>query len=118
MDKKLIEELKQNLEKAKTTFEAELKKFAEKDQKLSGDWDTKYPNFNGAGLEDAAGEVEAYGNLLPVEHSLEIRLKNIENALLKIKRDGYGKCEKCGKEISEEKLKISPEARFCQKCAV
>ena len=77
----------------------------------------KYAKFNGAGLEDAADEVEAYGNLLPVEHSLEIRLKNIGDALEKIKKDKYGKCEKCEKKITEERLKISPEAKLCQNCA-
>ena len=85
MDKNTIKELKEKLRKEKAGLEEELKKFADKDQNLSGDWDTKYPKFNGAGLEDAADEVEAYGNLLPVEHSLEIRLKNIGDALEKIK---------------------------------
>ena len=114
--KQTLEELKQKLEKEKTILEEELKKFAEKDEKLPGDWDTRYPNFNGGHIEEAADEVEAYGNLLPVEHSLELKLKNIGEALEKIKKGKYGKCEKCEKEIDEERLKISPESKFCQKC--
>lgn len=116
MEKKVLEELKQKLGEEKLGVEAQLKKFAEKDKNLPGDWDTKYPKFNGAGLEEAADEVEAYGNLLPVEYSLEIRLKNIGEALEKIKKGKYGECEKCGREIGEDRLKISPEAKLCAKC--
>ncbi|MDO8424529.1 MAG: TraR/DksA C4-type zinc finger protein [bacterium] len=114
--KQTLEELKNKLDQEKLGVESQLKKFAEKDKKLPGDWDTKYPKFNGAHLEEAADEVEAYGNLLSVEYSLEIRLKNIEEALEKIKKGNYGKCEKCGKEMDEERLKVSPEAKFCVKC--
>ena len=117
-DKKTVEELRQKLEKEKIILEEELKKFAEKDEKLSGDWDTKYPRLNGIGLEDAASEVEVYSNLLPIEHSLELRLKSIGEAIKKIALGlgKYGKCENCGQEINEERLKISPEAKTCSKC--
>lgn len=119
-NKKLLKELKEKLEKQKSSIENELKKFAKKDEKLKGDWDTKYPKLNGGAggqaLEDAADEVEEYVTLLPIEYNLELRLQDIGLALKKIKESGYGKCEKCGKEISEERLRIYPEARTCGKC--
>lgn len=120
VNKKLLKELKEKLEKQKTSIETELEKFAKKDEKLKGDWDTKYPKFNGGvgsqALEDAADEVEEYATRLPIEHSLELRLEDINSALKKIKKSSYGKCEKCGKKISEERLKIYPEARNCSQC--
>jgi len=120
MDKNLTEELKKALEKEKSEIEEQLKKFATKDEKLPGDWDTRFPNFNAgqgsSGMETAADEVEEYSTLLPIEHNLEIRLENINLALEKIKEEKYGICEKCQKEIPIERLKISPEARFCLKC--
>ncbi len=120
MDKKLLKEFKEKLEKEKTDVEEQLKTFAEKDPHLKGDWDTKFPKFNGefggAALEIAADEVEEYEARLPVEFSLEIRLRNINLALEKIGKDKYGKCEKCGKEIDGKRLKICPEARLCMKC--
>lgn len=120
MRKKLINELEKKLEKEKKSIEAELQKFAKKDEKLKGDWDTKFPKFNGGSgsqlLEDAADEVEEYATMLPIEYSLETRLKEIDLALEKIKKGKYGKCEKCGKDIPEERLKVCPEARFCLKC--
>lgn len=120
MTKKILSELKEKLEKQKQILEKELSRFAKKDEKLEGDWDTRYPKADGAtgssALEDAADQVEAYANLLPVEHDMELRVQDIEAALEKIKKGTYGKCEKCGKDIDIERLKVYPEARFCVKC--
>jgi len=121
MNKKLIEELKEKMENEAKSIEKELEKFATKDDKIKGDWNTIYPRFNGgesgsAALEKAADEVEEYSTLLPIEHSLEIKLKDINLALDKIKKGKYGICENCKKEISEERLKAFPEARTCNNC--
>jgi len=121
MNKKLVHQLKQKLESEKTAIEEQLKKFAKKDEKLPGDWDTVFPKYNGgeagdAALEKAADEIEEYSTLLPIEYSLELRLKNIDLALEKIKKGKYGVCEKCKKEIPTDRLRVSPEARFCLKC--
>lgn len=120
MNKKLIEELKEKLEKEKIQVEESLKKIAKKDEKLKGDWDARFPSFDGGEsgsglLEREADEVEEYGTILSLEHSLELRLKNIELALEKIKTAKYGLCEKCGEEIDEKRLRVVPEARFCLK---
>ncbi len=120
MNKKLLKELKEKLEKEKVEVEKELKKFATEDKKLPGDWDTRFPKWDGgagsSALETAADEVEEYSTLLPLEHTLEIRLKNINSALEKIKKRKYGVCEKCGKSIAIRRLKIYPAARLCLKC--
>lgn len=120
MNKKILKELKEKLEKEKFSMEEQLKTFATKDERLEGDWDAKYPHFNGGTgggrLEEAADEVEEYETRLPIEFSLETKLRDINLALEKIKKGRYGKCEKCGKEIPQERLLISPEARFCLGC--
>ena len=120
MNKKLLLEFKQKLEKERAKIEEQLKSFAKEDKKLKGDWDTRFPHWDGeaggAGLEKAADEVEEYSTLLPIEYNLELKLKNIDLALEKIKKGKYGMCEKCGKKINKKRLKIYPEARFCLKC--
>lgn len=120
MNKKLQDELKEKLKEQKTSLEAELGRFARKDKRLEGDWDTKFPKANEASgsqaLEDAADQVEKYVNLLPVEHNMELRLQSINKALDKIKKGEYGKCGNCEKAISEERLKVYPEAVHCVKC--
>ena len=114
MNKKLLKELKEKLEEQKVSLETELSRFAKKDQNFKGDWDTRFPQTDGAvdsqALEDAADQVEHYVNLLPVEHNMELRLQKINSALVKIKKGVYGNCEKCNKKNSEEKLNIYPES--------
>ena len=121
MEKNLLKELKEKLEKEKTSIEQELQKFAEKDDKPKGDWDTKFPNWDsnaagGSAMETEADEVEEYERRLPIEHGLELKLKDINSSLEKMGKNKYGICEKCGKELGEARLKAIPEARFCQFC--
>lgn len=116
MDQKLLEELKTKLEAEKISVESELETFAKKDDVPKGDWETKYPNRENGNMEEEADEVQEYGNLLPIEYSLEIKLKNINSALEKISAETYGICEKCEKKISEERLQACPEARTCLHC--
>lgn len=121
MDKKLLAQLKNSLEKEKKNIESQLKKFAEKDDKVKGDWDTRFPKFDGensgsASLEKSADEVEEYSTLLPLEYNLETQLKDIDSALNKIEKNDYGKCENCQEEIDKDRLKAYPAAKFCMKC--
>jgi DnaK suppressor protein len=121
IEEKIKKELKEKLEKEKREIEEELEKFAKRSEKLKGNWDTKFPSFNGgeAGgslLEKEADEVEEYEELLAIEQKLETKLRDINLALEKIKKGKYGICEKCKKEIEIERLKAIPEARFCSKC--
>ena len=115
MDKKTIDELKTKLQEQKKSIQKELESFARKDNVPKGDWETKYPNREDRYKDEEANEVENYDNLLPVEHSLELKLKDVEIALEKIEKGEYGACEKCGKKIEEERIRAVPEARFCVK---
>ena len=116
MKNDLLEKLKKKLEKNKEKLERELKGFAEKDKKLKGDWDTKYPKFDGGKMEEEADEVEEYSNLLPIENTLELELGKVNRALRKIEKGTYGICEKCKNPISEDRLKVYPRAVYCKKC--
>lgn len=114
MTPELLNELKQKLEESKINIENELKSFATKN-KTGNDWNTNFPaEENCDDIECEEDEVEEYENLLPVEHALELKLKDIINALEKINTSAYGKCEICNKEIEEERLKFMPEARTCK----
>jgi len=116
MKKDLIEKSKKVLEKEKSTLEKELESFATKDKNLKDNWDVKRTNIEDADMEERADESEEYDNLLSLEHSLELKLRNVNIALEKIKGGGYGTCEKCGKEIEEKRLLAYPEAKLCMKC--
>ncbi|MDP4007208.1 MAG: TraR/DksA C4-type zinc finger protein [bacterium] len=117
MNKELLEQTKQKLEEKKKQLERELSSFASKDPDVKGDWDTKYPRVPEGDLEDAAGEVEEYSTKLHIEFSLEQQLKEVNAALERVAQGKYGTCENCEKEIAQERLAASPEARLCLDCA-
>jgi len=121
MNKKFLAQQKEKLEKIKQSLREELEKFAKEDPRLKGDWDTKFPRHDGgtgsSALEEATDEVEEYATRLPIEYSLETRLKDISLAIEKIEKGKYGICENCKKKISLERLKASPEARKCVGCS-
>jgi DnaK suppressor protein len=43
-------------------------------------------------------------------------LEDIDEALRKIDHQAFGLCERCGKEISSERLEAVPYARLCVEC--
>ncbi len=116
MKKEQIEELKKKLEENKLSLEESLSRFAKKDSLPEGDWDTVFPHVEGSSMEEKADEVEEFSSLLPVEHALEVKLKNINEALKRIADNTYGVCQECGKEISHKKLSIIPETKTCKSC--
>ncbi|MFA5431496.1 MAG: TraR/DksA C4-type zinc finger protein [Candidatus Paceibacterota bacterium] len=118
MKPEFIIQRKIDLERKKLELEEQLKSFANKTS--DSNWQTNYPQLTDT-PEDKVDEVEEYENLLPVEHSLEESLKDVNIALEKIEKGIYGKCENCGNldcecEISEERLTILPEAKTCNTC--
>lgn len=120
MDKKALQIFKERLEKTKEGLEASLKTFATKDPNLKGDWDSKYPEYSredpNVNLEEEADEVQEYLTRLPVEHSYELRLQAINEALTRIKKGTYGKCSNCKSKIPAKRLEAYPEASLCIKC--
>ncbi|MDD5551917.1 MAG: TraR/DksA C4-type zinc finger protein [Candidatus Pacebacteria bacterium] len=120
MKKKFLEEQKEKLLKEKENIKEALSSFAKKDKSLRNNWETKFPQFGNTTSEqdENADEVEEYTNLIPIENRLELKLLDINRALEKIERKNqYGLCEKCGKEIKTERLKMIPETKFCSECA-
>lgn len=117
MDNQTIQQLKELLENKKTELEQQLKGFSKEDKELAGDFDTVFPNEpTSQSPDEEAREVEVYENLLPVEHTLELALQDINIALAKIEGGNYGICDNCREQIELDRLKIFPEAKTCVKC--
>mgnify|MGYP001568952804 CR=1 FL=1 len=117
MNIKIIKELKEKLASEKASLTKELNSFAVEDKNIKNNWDVKYPNRENGSMEEEADETQEYDNLLSLEQNLELKLKDVDLALEKITQGkDYGKCEKCGKEIEEERLSAYPEAKLCIEC--
>jgi len=110
-----FKKVKRQLEKEKRDIQRELKRFAKKDKKLKGDYDTIFPDLDTASDANAT-EVTIYSDILPVEHNLETRLLAIDKALERIKNKAFGFCINCKKPIEEKRLEILPETEFCLDC--
>ncbi|MFT5691355.1 MAG: DnaK suppressor protein [Oceanicoccus sp.] len=50
-------------------------------------------------------------------HSVDREIREIAKALQRLENDSYGHCLECAKPIAMGRLKISPEAAFCNYCA-
>lgn len=119
MDKKTILELKKKLENEKNLLKKDLLSFADKDKKIEHDYDTRFPNLGerSSSPDEKAEEIETYENLLAIEYALELRLKEVNEALERIKNNTYGYCENCQKQIEIGRLRANPAAKTCLSCA-
>lgn len=116
MKKELLEQLKSLLENEKSALKKELESFATEDKNNKGNWEAKRIDAQDTDMEEKADAMEEYDNLLSLEHSLEIKLKDVNLAIEKIGKETFGVCEKCDKEIEEKRLLVCPEAKLCMKC--
>lgn len=115
IDPQMLAELKGILLKEKAELEEDLARIARPIEPKTGDYETNFDEV-GTDREDNTTEVEEYTDNLPVEMTLEKKLKDVIDALEKIEKGTYGTCENCGKEIDLERLKANPSARTCIKC--
>ncbi len=60
---------------------------------------------------------EAHGRAVALGGELKNAAVSIKNALSKIRRGTYGKCEKCGKQIDTRRLLAMPTAALCLSCS-
>jgi DnaK suppressor protein len=45
------------------------------------------------------------------------QLAEIKSAISRLEMGNYGSCIFCGKEISPERLEVSPETQTCMRCS-
>jgi DnaK suppressor protein len=50
-------------------------------------------------------------------HSIAGTLADIDRALAKIAEGSYGRCDRCGRRITAERLEAVPQAVWCIDCA-
>jgi len=115
MRQETINLLKTKLEAEQKKITAILNNIAVKDPDIEGNYDAKYPNI-GDEEGDNIQERAEYEENIASEQQLEVDLMRVENALKRIKDGTYGKCLKCDKEISEERLMAFPSAENCIEC--
>ncbi len=118
LDQKTLEELKSTLAKEREVLIGELETIATPDPNLKDDWNVKHEEWSENQItskeELEAGESvnesdEDMKNKALSDH-LELRLRDVNNALKRIKDGTYGICEICKEPIPLERLKANPAA--------
>ncbi|MFA6159904.1 MAG: TraR/DksA C4-type zinc finger protein [Parcubacteria group bacterium] len=115
LDQKTLDELKAMLLREKEDLEKNLGRIAKPINKEEGDYETSFEEL-GTDKDDNATEVDQYSQNLSVENSLEKQLQDVLDALEKMEKGTYGKCENCDKDVPLERLRVNPSARVCLDC--
>ena len=69
-----------------------------------------------AGFSDRSHSTEERSRLISVVKALRSNLRDVEHALAKMDSGAYGTCERCGQQISPERLEALPWALLCISC--
>jgi len=115
LSEKDIKRFEEMLIEQKNKLEEDLARISKPNSK-EGDYETAYSDI-GDDMDENASEVEEYADNIAIENNLEEQLKDVNNALEKIKNGTYGVCEICGADIAIERLEANPAAKRCMQCA-
>lgn len=111
---------KEKLNEEKKVLEEELGSLGKLINPKTGDWEASPENeTNTQEVQDEADisdRAEDYEERASKVDTLEKRLGNVNGALERIENETYGFCEKCRKEIEEDRLEANPAATTCKAC--
>lgn len=97
----------------KEQITARVKELTAHMQKISDDLDQPLP----AHLEDQAIDLEDDEVLSGLGRANQQEVRLLNDALKRIADGSYGICQKCGEDISPERLDAVPYAMVCRICA-
>lgn len=60
---------------------------------------------------------DTHSRAVAAKTNLQNILKNIRKSLLHLDKGDYGKCEKCGRFIEDERLNLVPTTTLCISCS-
>lgn len=114
-----LDYFKKQLEEEKARLEVELSTVAHRNPDAPEDWTVSQPDLNvmQAAKEEMADVQEELENAASLEYNLESRLKDVNEALEKMRQGKYGLCAAGEEPIDEARLRANPAALTCIKHA-
>lgn len=106
---------KDSLTAEQTLLEDELKKIARFNNE-NNQWEAT-PDvdlMNQSDDNDAADRFEDFEERTSMLNTLQARLTDIKDALIKIENGIFGKCEVCGEPVEADRLEANTAARTCK----
>lgn len=110
------EHYKKLLEKELKNLEKDLSGLGRVNPANAQDWQAVPPeaSANIAEKEELAEQTEAYESNTAVLKELEIKYNEVREALLRVEKSTYGKCQICQKDIEDARLEANPAAKTCK----
>jgi DnaK suppressor protein len=109
MDQATIDEIQARLEEERASVERQL---AEQGASPGGDVEVAVDE----GFADSAQATMERSQQLALIEKLRDQHEEIVAALGRIPAGTYGRCERCGQQIDEERLEAIPTSRLCVSC--
>lgn len=66
--------------------------------------------------DDDSREDQGHEQMKALVAEIDLQLEEIKLAIKKLSRGSYGKCEVCGREIHQDRLRLMPWALSCITC--
>jgi RNA polymerase-binding transcription factor DksA len=109
---------KTKLEQEEARLELELTDIGRINPANPSDWSASADasEMNTADLNNLADTDEEQSTNSAIVDELEVRLKNVKDALKRIADGTYGTCTKCGTSIDSARLTANPAATVCTNC--
>ena len=105
---------KKKLEEEKTKLESEMSSIGRKNPSVPDDWEPVQQEMGTeADLADQADVMINRDTTSAIFADLEARYDTVLEALKRIEKGEYGKCEVCGKKIEVDRLVADPSATTC-----
>lgn len=110
------QKIKVKLEQERDMLVGELKGMGTLDPETN-EWEAtpETMDYREIGQNDMADRFEDYEAKSSMIKTLEPRLQNILSALKNLRKDSFGRCEVCGKDIELARIEANPAAKTCKK---
>lgn len=105
---------KATLEAEKARLEASLSTVGRQNPANPTDWEPAAVTEQEADPNLRADNMEQFGENVAILEDLEIRHKDVQDALARIDAGTFGTCEVGGEEIEADRLDADPAARTCK----
>ncbi len=117
MDTKTLKFFREILEQNKREITDSLNRISDSELRDSLQEYTKELSFYDNHPADIGSETYEIGKDIALRKQKMHRNTQIDRALERIEKGGYGICTLCGKKIARSRLEAKPEAELCLKCS-
>lgn len=115
MDEKTLARLRASLESRRAEIEREVGFMSDEIRSIGEDQGIENGSLGNHMAEDGSNVMEA-DRLSTISDDLRSLLTQIDSALHRMDEGTYGTCERCGRQINEERLEAFPYVARCIEC--